>query len=65
MRAAAMVAPSSSRVVGMLEPTALTCVPGASQARSTIGSRAVVAVTTTAASRSASSTDAAALTSQA
>ena len=59
-RAAATVAPSSSRVVGMLEPTALMCAPGANQPRSTIGSRAVVAVTTTSASRNASSTDAAA-----
>ena len=57
-----MVSESSSRVAEIDEPTALTCVPGASQARSTIGSRAEVAVTTTSASRSASSALAAAST---
>ena len=39
----------------MLEPTALTCAPGASHSRRTIGSRAVVQVQTTSAPRSASS----------
>ena len=40
----------------MLEPTALTCAPSASHSRWTIGSRADVAVTTTSAPRTASST---------
>ena len=39
-----IVCVSSSRVVGMLEPTAFTCAPGFSHSRSTIGSGADVAV---------------------
>jgi hypothetical protein len=41
----------------MLEPIALTCAPSASHSRLMIGSRAVVAVTTTSAPRRASSAE--------
>jgi len=54
-RDAAIVALSSSRVVGMLEPTALICAPGAIHSRRRIGSAAVVAVTIRSAPRSACS----------
>ena len=53
--ASAIVAESSSRAVGIEEPTALTWVPGANHSRSTIGSRAEVTVTTTSAPRTAAS----------
>src|SRR5581483_1453217 len=53
--AAAIVAVSSSRVVGTLEPTALTCTPGFSHSRRTTGSASAVTVQRTSASRTASS----------
>ena len=49
--AAAIVSVSSSRAVGRLAPTAFTWVPGASQSRCRIGSRALVQVQTTSAPR--------------
>ena len=55
VNASAIVAVSSSRVVGMLEPTAFTWAPSFSHSRRTTGSRDVVVVQTTSASRNASS----------
>ena len=52
---AATVAVSISRAAGVLAPTALRWAPGLSQPRASTGSRALVAATTTSASRTASS----------
>ena len=55
-----IAAVSSSRVKGTLDPMALMCVPGASQAPDSTGVCELVATTTTSAPRTASSADAAA-----